>query len=42
VEYFDPGLITDVPVNLNDGLRFDYEFNDPTEYSLIDQSLFIA
>ncbi|XP_034920863.1 two-component response regulator ARR11 isoform X1 [Populus alba] len=42
LEYFDPGLITDVPVNLNDGLRFDYEFNDPTEYSLIDQSLFIA
>ncbi|XP_061986490.1 two-component response regulator ARR11-like isoform X1 [Populus nigra] len=42
LEYFDPGLLTDVPVNLNDGLRFDYEFNDPTEYSLIDQSLFIA
>ncbi|XP_011029608.1 PREDICTED: two-component response regulator ARR11-like isoform X4 [Populus euphratica] len=42
LEYFDPGLITDVPVNLNDGLRFDYEFYDPTEYSLIDQSLFIA
>ncbi|CAK7332427.1 unnamed protein product [Dovyalis caffra] len=41
-EYFDPGLITDVPINFNDGLRFDYEFYDPTEYSLIDQSLFIA
>ncbi|XP_024465475.1 two-component response regulator ORR26 isoform X5 [Populus trichocarpa] len=40
-EYFDPSLLTDVPIHLNDGLRFDYEFYDPTEYSLIDQSLFI-
>ncbi|XP_034894411.1 two-component response regulator ARR11 isoform X2 [Populus alba] len=40
-EYFDPSLLTDVPIHLNDGLRFDYEFYDPTEYALIDQSLFI-
>uniref|UniRef100_A0A6N2MVJ5 Two-component response regulator n=1 Tax=Salix viminalis TaxID=40686 RepID=A0A6N2MVJ5_SALVM len=40
-EYFDPGLLTGVPTHLDDGLRFDYEIYDPTEYSLIDQSLFI-
>ncbi|KAJ6431033.1 hypothetical protein OIU84_018519 [Salix udensis] len=40
-EYFDPGLLTGVPTHLDDGLRFDYEIFDPTEYSLIDQSLFI-
>ncbi|KAF9677839.1 hypothetical protein SADUNF_Sadunf08G0149500 [Salix dunnii] len=41
-ELFDRGLIKDETVHLNDELRFDYEFYDPTEYSLIDQSMFIA
>ncbi|KAJ6725739.1 TWO-COMPONENT RESPONSE REGULATOR [Salix purpurea] len=41
-EFFDRGLIKDEPVHLNDELRFDYEFYDPTEYSLIDQTMFIA
>ncbi|KAJ4836718.1 hypothetical protein Tsubulata_024003 [Turnera subulata] len=42
-EYFDPGLIADVAVQLNDPPRFDYEaLYDSTEYSVIDQGLFIA
>lgn len=42
-EYLDPGHISDIPIHLNDALRFDYEnLYDPTEYSLIDQGLFIA
>ncbi|KAJ6689128.1 hypothetical protein OIU85_005526 [Salix viminalis] len=41
-EFFDRGLIKDEPVHLNDELRFDYEFYDPAEYSLIDQTMFIA
>ncbi|KAJ6430347.1 hypothetical protein OIU84_021701 [Salix udensis] len=41
-EFFDRGLIKDEPVHLNDELRFDYEFYDPAEYSLLDQTMFIA
>ncbi|KAF5746508.1 two-component response regulator ARR11-like [Tripterygium wilfordii] len=41
--YFDPGLIAEFPVHLYDALRFDYDhLCDSTEYSLIDQGLFIA
>lgn len=41
--YNDPGLISEVPFHLYDTMRFDYDHHyDPTEYSVIDQGLFIA
>lgn len=42
-DYDDPGLIPEVPFHLYDALTFDYDhISDPTEYSAIDQGLFIA
>ncbi|KAJ8758832.1 hypothetical protein K2173_002611 [Erythroxylum novogranatense] len=42
-EYRDPALIGEVPVHLYDALKFDHvNSSDPTEYCVIDQSLFIA
>ncbi|OAY34405.1 hypothetical protein MANES_12G017500v8 [Manihot esculenta] len=42
-EFCDPGLIAGVPTYLYDSVRFDYDnLYDPTEYSLIEQGLFIA
>lgn len=42
-EYDDPALNSEVPFHLYDTMRFDYEhYYDPTEYSIIDQGLFIA
>ncbi|KAJ9563890.1 hypothetical protein OSB04_009050 [Centaurea solstitialis] len=38
----DPGFIAEVPPNLYDALRFDYEFPDSLEYPVIDQGLFIV
>lgn len=41
-EYSAPGLINEVPINLYDSLRIGYEYPcDPTEYSIIDQGLFV-
>ncbi|KAJ9169412.1 hypothetical protein P3X46_017614 [Hevea brasiliensis] len=42
-EYFDRGLLADVPTHLYDAVSFDYQnLYDPTECSLIEQGLFIA
>lgn len=42
-EYYDPGLIAEAPFNLCDAVRYDCDnLYDPTEYSIIDQSLFIV
>ncbi|EEF47570.1 two-component sensor histidine kinase bacteria, putative [Ricinus communis] len=44
-ENYDPGLIADVPTHLYDAVRFDCDSTllyDLTEYSLVEQGLFIA
>lgn len=38
----DPEFIAEVPSNLYDALRFDYEYPDSLEYPVIDQGLFIV
>lgn len=40
-EYTDPTHVTEVPAHLYDALRFEYPC-DPSEYSVLDQGLFIA
>ncbi|KAI9168864.1 hypothetical protein LWI28_003025 [Acer negundo] len=42
-EYYDPGIVSEVPIHLYDALRHDYDNPcDPTEYPLIEQGLFIV
>ncbi|KAJ8773636.1 hypothetical protein K2173_005882 [Erythroxylum novogranatense] len=42
-EYCDPGLVGEVPIHFYDALKLDYgNSSDSTDYSVIDQSLFIA
>ncbi|KAL5760053.1 hypothetical protein ACOSQ2_018891 [Xanthoceras sorbifolium] len=43
LEYYDPGPFAEAPLHLCDSLRYDYDnLCEPTEYSIIDQGLFIA